>query len=271
MIRSPLITVMARAAQKAGRGLIRDFGEVEALQVSRKGPADFVSAADLKAETTLKDELTRARPRFGWLMEEGGEAVGEDPSRRWVVDPLDGTTNFLHGIPHFAISIALEQGGEIVAGVVHNPVTDELYWAEKGAGAFLNERRLRVSSRRTLAECVIGTGMPFLGHGDGRAFLRELAVVMPNVAGVRRLGAAALDLAYVAAGRLDGFWESGLKLWDIAAGLLLVQEAGGYATDYDGTTPAYGAPRLVAGNVAMHKALVAQLGKMTESRAIAAV
>ncbi|KGM34969.1 inositol monophosphatase [Inquilinus limosus MP06] len=261
------MTVMIRAAQKAGRGLVRDFGEVENLQVSRKGPADFVSAADLKAEETLRDELTRARPRFGWIMEEGGVIEGEDKDRRWVVDPLDGTTNFLHGIPHFAISIALEQDGVPVAGVIFNPVTDELYWAEKGAGAFLNDRRLRVSSRKNLADSLIGTGMPFMGRGDSLAYQRELQMIMPHVAGIRRMGAASLDLAYVAAGRFDGFWETGLNPWDIAAGIVLVQEAGGFVTDVDGKSPALNADTAVAGNVLIHKTLAMAITKARAPRA----
>ena len=265
--RSPLITVMIRAAQKAGRGLVRDFGEVENLQVSRKGPADFVSAADLKAEETLRQELTRARPRFGWMMEEGGVIEGEDKDRRWVVDPLDGTTNFLHGIPHFAISIALEQEGVPVAGVIYNPVADELYWAEKGAGAFLNDRRLRVSSRKNLPDALIGTGMPFMGRGDSIAYQRELQMIMPHVAGIRRMGAAALDLAYVAAGRFDGFWEAGLNPWDIAAGIVLVQEAGGFVTDIDGKSPALTADTVVAGNVLIHKTLAMAIAKARAPRA----
>lgn len=265
--RSPLITVMIRAAQKAGRGLVRDFGEVENLQVSRKGPADFVSAADLKAEATLREELTRARPRFGWLMEEGGVVEGEDKDRRWVVDPLDGTTNFLHGIPHFAISIALEQEGVPVAGVIYNPVSDELYWAEKGAGAFLNDRRMRVSARKNLPDALIGTGMPFMGRGDSVAYQRELAMIMPHVAGIRRMGAASLDLAYVAAGRFDGFWEAGLNPWDIAAGIVMVQEAGGFVTDIDGKGPALTAETVVAGNALIHKTLAMAMAKARAPRA----
>ena len=264
--RSPLITVMIRAAQKAGRGLVRDFGEVENLQVSRKGPADFVSAADLKAEDTLRQELTRARPRFGWLMEEGGTVEGEDKDRRWIVDPLDGTTNFLHGIPHFAISIALEQEGVPVAGVVFNPVTDELYWAERGVGAYLNDRRLRVSSRSNLADALIGTGMPFKGRGDSIGFQRELAMIMPHVSGIRRMGAASLDLAYVAAARFDGFWETSLNPWDVAAGIVLVQEAGGFATDIDGKSPALKADTVVAGNALMHKTLAMAITKARAPR-----
>ncbi len=205
VMRSPVLNVMANAALKAARGLLRDFGEVEQLQVSVKGPGEFVSTADLKAERTLKAELTRARPGYSLLFEEGGAEIGSDPRHRWIVDPLDGTTNFLHGIPHFAISIALERDGEIVAGLVYDPVRDEMYSAEKGLGAYVNDRRLRVSARRRLGEAVIGTGMPFGERGDRPAYLAGLAAVMAATSGVRRIGAAALDLAYVAAGRYDGY------------------------------------------------------------------
>src|SRR3981081_1483467 len=225
---------MANAALKAARGLVRDFGEVEQLQVSIKGPGEVVSTADLKAERTLKNEWTRARPGYGLLFEEGGESAGSDPHHRWIVDPLDGTTNFLHGIPHFAISISLERDGEIVAGVVYEPTRDEMFWAEKGIGAYLNDRRLRVSARRSLGEALIGAGLPFRGHGDHASYVATLSRVMAATSGVRRFGAAALDLAYVAAGRFDGFWEFALSPWDIAAGLLLVREAGGYVSDMAG-------------------------------------
>src|SRR6266700_5831881 len=234
VLRSPTLNVMANAALKAARGLIRDFGEVEQLQVSVKGAGEFVSTADLRAERTLKTELRKARPGYAMLFEESGAEAGSDPRHRWIVDPLDGTTNFLHGIPHFAISIALERDGEIVAGVVYDPTRDEMFWAEKGAGAYVNEHRLRVSARRGLGDAVIGTGIPFRGRGDHPSYLAALAAVMSATAGVRRLGAAALDLAYVAAGRYDGFWEFGLSAWDVAAGLLLVREAGGYASDLNG-------------------------------------
>ena len=225
--KSPTLNVMEAAARKAARGLVRDFGEVEQLQVSRKGPADFVSAADLKAERVLRQELGRARPRFGFLLEEGGEVKGEDEHNRWIVDPLDGTTNFLHGLPHFAISIAHERDGELVAGVVYEPVHDELFWAEKGIGAFVNDRRLRVSGRSALDQCLIATGLPYKGRESDPRYIATLEAVLGEVAGVRRFGSAALDLAYVAAGRYDGFWEFGLNAWDIAAGLVLVREAGG--------------------------------------------
>jgi myo-inositol-1(or 4)-monophosphatase len=258
-VRSPVINVMANAALKAARGLIRDFGEVEQLQVSVKGPGEFVSTADLKAEQTLRAELTRARPGYGLLLEESGAAAGSDPHHRWIVDPLDGTTNFLHGIPHFAISIGLERDGEIVAGVVYEPTRDELFWAEKGAGAYLNDRRLRVSARRQLSEAVIGTGMPFRGKGEPPLYVAGLAAVMTATSGVRRFGAAALDLAYVAAGRLDGFWEFGLKPWDIAAGLLLVREAGGYISDFAGGYSMMTSGDVLAANDHLHLPLAALL------------
>ncbi len=213
--RSPLVNVMVNAAYKAAKGLIRDFGEVEHLQVSKKGPADFVSQADLKSEQILKRELVKARPDYGLLLEEGGGAPGKDVSNRWVVDPLDGTLNVRHGIPHFAISIGVERDGEPYAGVIYTPINDELYWAEKGQGAHLNERRLRVSGRKKMEESLIGTGAPFLGHGDHPGFIRRAEAVIGKTAGLRRLGAAALDLAYVASGRLDGFWEEPLNPWDI--------------------------------------------------------
>lgn len=257
--RSPLIHVMVQAAERAARQLVRDFGEVEQLQVSRKGPADFVSQADLKAEKTLTNELAKARPAFGFLMEESGTKAGEDPDRRWIVDPLDGTTNFLHGLPHWAISIAAEDKSEIVAGVIFNPVTNELFWAEKGQGAFLNDRRLRVSSRRNLNESLLATGMPFLGHGDVPRYQAELNQLMPKVAGIRRMGAAALDLAFVAAGRFEGFWESGLNPWDVAAGILLVREAGGFATEMDGGHNAVYGETLLAANSHLHLVLGKEL------------
>jgi len=223
------LNIMIKAARRAARGLLRDFGEVENLQVSAKGPGDFVSRADTKAEETVRAELTTARPNYGWLGEESHEVAGADPTRRWIVDPLDGTTNFLHGLPHWAVSIALEHKGEIVSAVVYDPVKDEMFSAEKGAGAWMNDRRLRVSGRRDMLEMIFATGIPFGGSELLPATLRELAALTPRTAGIRRWGAAALDLAYVAAGRYDGFWERGLRPWDVAAGLLLVREAGGLA------------------------------------------
>lgn len=231
---SPTLTVMVQAARKASRKLRRDFGELENLQVSKKGPADFVTTADMTAEKTLFEELNRARPGYGFLLEERGPVEGTDATHRWIVDPLDGTTNFMHAVPHFAISIALERNGTIVAGLVYNPVTDEMYTAERGAGAFLNDRRLRVSARRDLGQALLATGLPFMGQNHHEVELAELEAVMHKTAGVRRFGSAALDLAFVAAGRFDGFWEHALNPWDIAAGMLLVREAGGFVTDLDG-------------------------------------
>lgn len=221
------LNVMIRAARQAARRLVRDFGEVEHLQVSVKGAGDFVSAADVSAEETIREILTEARPNYGWLGEESGFAAGEDPTRRWIVDPLDGTTNFLHGIPHWAISIALEHKGHVVAGVVYDPVKDEMFVAEQGEGAWLNDRRLRVSARRDVSSMLFATGLPFGGRDGLQDTFKDLAAILPRTAGVRREGAAALDLAYVAAGRYDAFWERALNPWDIAAGLILVREAGG--------------------------------------------
>ncbi|MEL6549810.1 MAG: inositol monophosphatase family protein [Pseudomonadota bacterium] len=227
------LTVMMNTARKAGRSLVKDFAEVEQLQVSSKGPGDFVSRADIRAEEIIREELTRARPTYGWLAEESGETPGEDPTRRWIVDPLDGTTNYLHGLPHWAVSIALEHKGQIVAGVVYDPAKDEMFFAEKGVGAFMNDTRLRVSGRRSMIEAVFATGLPFGGRGDLPETLQDLARLLPAVAGVRRWGTASLDLAYVAAGRYDGFWERRLKPWDLAAGIIIVKEAGGFVEPLD--------------------------------------
>lgn len=259
---SGLIRVMEKAARKAGGKLRRDFGEVEHLQVSRKGPSDFVSKADRIAERTIWDELKAARPGWGFLMEEGGEIAGEEGKPRFVVDPLDGTSNFLHGIPHFAISIAVQEPaadgrgwGEVTAGVVYHPITDETFWAEKSRGAWLHDGRLRVSSRTRMSDALIATGIPYGGHGDFAEWGKIYAAVAPQVAGVRRFGAASLDLAWVAAGRFDGFWESDLAPWDTAAGCLLVREAGGFATDYRGRSQPVCADQVLAGNDALHSKL----------------
>jgi myo-inositol-1(or 4)-monophosphatase len=261
MIRSPLITVMVQAARKAGRNLARDFGEVENLQVSLKGPSNFVSAADRRAEEILHAELSRARPAFGFLMEERGRIKVKDPSHEWVVDPLDGTTNFLHGIPLFSVSIGLERQGQLVAGVIYNPAMDELYTAERGGGAFLNDRRLRVAARSRLVDSVIGTGIPHLGRGHHGRSLVDLRNAMAESAGIRRLGSAALDLAYVAAGRFDGFWEDALSPWDLAAGIVMVREAGGFVTDRHGGQAMFDNGTIVAGNEPIHGALVKMLAK----------
>lgn len=264
-LKSPVITVMTKAASKAARHLKRDFGEVENLQVSRKGPADFVSNADMKAEKILHEELSHARPNFGFLMEESGETKGDDNlERRWIVDPLDGTTNFLHGLPHFAISIALEEREQIVAAVVYDPIKDEMFTAEKGNGAFLNDRRLRVSSRRRMDESIFATGIPFKGLEGHERFLNEVREVMAVSAGVRRWGTASLDLAYVAAGRFDGFWEWGLKAWDYSAGALLVREAGGYISEIGGRSLTSKSPNLVCANEYLHRDLDGLLRKSSK-------
>ena len=256
MARSALLNVMVQAAVKAGKSLSRDFGEVQNLQVSMKGPGDFVSQADRKAEKIIKDDLMKARPTYGFLGEESEEIKGTDGAHRWIVDPLDGTTNFLHGIPLFGVSIALERNNEIVAGVIYNPAMDELYTAERGGGAFLNDRRLRVAARRVLSDAVIGCGVPHLGRGNHGKFLVELRHVMGEVAGIRRFASASIDLAYVAAGRLDGFWENDLAAWDIAAGILLIKEAGGYVSDWNGGNNILETGSVVAGNEHIHKALM---------------
>jgi len=251
---------MTRAARKAAPRLRRDFGEVEQLQVSRKGPGDFVSMADKRAEQTIVEELRTARPDWGLLLEEGGEIEGNPDKPRWIVDPLDGTTNFLHGVPHFSISIAVEEmkpggGSEITQGLVYQPLTDESFWAEKGRGAWLQDGRLRVSARRDLNDCLIGTGIPFLGRGDVDRWARIYSAVGPHVSGIRRFGSAALDLAWVAAGRMDGFWEEGLDIWDAGAGVLLVREAGGFVSDYRGSDQMFKRGEYIAGNSEIHSRL----------------
>ena len=247
-----LLKVMSDAARKAARGLNRDFGELLELQVSKKGAADFVSAADLKAEQTIFEMLSKARPGYSFLGEERGLIEGTDKTHTWIVDPLDGTTNFLHAIPHFAINIALQREGAIVAAVTYNPITNELFWAEKGKGCFVNDKRLRVAARQHLNESVLATGIPFLGHGQHATFLKELHQISQRVAGVRRFGAAALDLAFVAAGRFDGYWERDLKPWDLAAGLLLVSEAGGKVTTADGGEDMLATGSVCASNLELH-------------------
>jgi myo-inositol-1(or 4)-monophosphatase len=260
MIRSALMNVMTAAALKAGRGLKRDFGEVENLQVSVKGPGDYVSAADRKAEKTLFEELSKARPGYGFVLEESGEVEGTDKSHTWYIDPLDGTTNFLHGLPIFAISIGLAREGQIVAGLVYNPISDDMYVAEKGQGAYLNNRRLRVAARKTMAEALIGCGIPHLGKENShKKFTAEFAAVMAQVSNLRRLGAAALDLCCVASGSYDGYWERGLKPWDVAAGILLVKESGGFVTDADGGSEMLTTGSICAGNETIHAQLLGLL------------
>ena len=236
MQNSANLNIMIKAARSAGRSLVKDFREVENLQVSSKSAGDFVTRADIAAEKIIRQELTGARPNYGWLGEESGEFIGEDPTRRWIVDPLDGTTNFLHGLPHWAVSIALEHRGKIVCGVVYDPAKDEMFVAEKGVGTRLNDVRIRVSDRRNMIESIYATGLPFAGKPDLPLTTRELSGILPSCAGVRRWGAAALDLAYVAAGRYEGFWERDLQLWDIAAGLIIAREAGAIIEGIDPST-----------------------------------
>ena len=256
---SALLKVMSDAARRAARGLNRDFGELSELVVAKKAPADFVSAADLKSEQVIFEALSKARPGYGFLAEERGLVEGTDKTHTWIVDPLDGTTNFLHAIPHFAINIALQRDGQIVAAVTHNPATNELFWAERGKGAFVNDRRLRVAARTRLDEALLATGIPFLGHGQHARFLKELHQIGQKAAGVRRFGSAALDLAWVAAGRYDGYWERDLSAWDVAAGLLLVTEAGGRVTDADGGDDILGVGSICAGNLDIHPLLLDRL------------
>jgi myo-inositol-1(or 4)-monophosphatase len=238
---------------------VRDFGEVEQLQVSVKGPGNFVTAADHRSEEVLFRELSKARPGYGFLMEERGRIDGPDKTHRWIVDPLDGTTNFLHGIPLFSVAIALEREGEIVCGLVYNPVLDELYTAERGQGAFVNNRRLRVAARKSLADCVVSIGIPHRGRGDHSRFLGECKTLMEQVGGIRRTGSAAIDLAWVASGRFDAFFERNLQPWDIAAGMLLVREAGGFVTEIDGGLRPMENGNVLAANQTVQRALLAVL------------
>jgi len=254
-----LVKVMIDAVRKAAKGLTRDFGELSELQVSKKGPADYVSAADMKAEQVLFDALSAARPGYGFLGEERGLIEGSDKTHTWIADPLDGTTNFLHAIPHFAVTVALERAGQIVAGVTFNPISNELFWAERGKGCFLNDKRLRVAARREMGEAVFATGIPFMGKPGHAQLLKELHQVAQKVSGVRRFGSAALDLAYVAAGRFDGYWERGLQRWDMAAGVLFITEAGGVVSDADGGEDPLGAGTICVANSDLHPQLLKAL------------
>lgn len=254
--RSPLINVMVQAAYKAGRNLIHDFGEVQHLQVSMKGPSNFVNAATRRTEQILRQELEKSRPNYGFLSEESGEVIGKNPDVRWIIQPLDGSINFLHSIPHFAISIGLEKEGFMVAGVTYDPVKDELFWAEKGRGAYVNDRRLRVSSRKNLDIALLATGIPVGNQGNIAEFAKQAQKIAPNVAGIRRMGAASLDLAYVAAGRYEGFWESDLEAWDVSAGMLMVVEAGGCVTQWDGGAYKLSDETILATNTNLHKQLL---------------
>ncbi len=259
MARSALLNVMVSAVRKAARGLNRDFGEVEALQVSRKGPGDFVTAADRKTEETLLRELEHVRPGYSFLTEETGVIEGRDKTHRWIIDPIDGTTNFIHGIPAFCISVALERDGNLVAGVIYNPITDELFVAERGGGAYLNDRRLRVAGRRDLADSVVVCGIPHNGRPDHPRFIKELARIQGRVAGVRRTGSAALDLAWVAAGRFDAYWERDIQPWDMAAGILMVREAGGMVGDVDNKPDPLKTGHVLAANEDIFRAMQAEL------------
>ena len=264
MPRSANIEIMIRAATRAARLLARDFGEVEQLQVSIKGPGDFVSAADRRAEQTIREELKRGRPDYGFLMEETGAEVGRSPHNRWIVDPLDGTTNFLHGLPHWAISIALEQHGEITAGLIFDPLRNELFTAERGNGAYLNDRRIRVSRRSDMKAALIGCGLPIQNwKGREKGFTRQMDRIADECGGLRRLGVCSLDLAYVAAGRQDGFWEYGVKPWDVAAGILMIREAGGRVGRLEGDEDLLAEGTLVAGNPEIYDKLRAALLEVT--------
>jgi myo-inositol-1(or 4)-monophosphatase len=267
MLHSATLNVMIKAAHRAGRSLKRDLGEVEQLQVSLKGPGNFVTAADRRAEEIVREELAKARPAYGFLGEEGGFHEGSDKTHRWIVDPLDGTTNFLHGIPHFAVSIALERNGVIVAALTYNPANDELFLAERGKGAFLNSQRIRVAARRRLGDAIVGCGLPHYGRGDLTVSRHEIAVAQQNFAGLRRYGSAALDLAWVAAGRLDAYWEHDLSPWDMAAGILLVREAGGFVSDLDGSEAIFAKAQIAAGNETMHRELIRLLREARKQEA----
>ncbi len=270
MPHSAILNVMIKAAYRAGRSLKRDLGEVENLQVSLKGPRNFVTAADRRAEEIVREELAKARPDYGFLGEEGGARAGADPTHRWIVDPLDGTTNFLHGIPHFAVSIALERNGAIVAGLTFNPANDELFVAERGKGAFLNDRRIRVAARQRFAEAVVACSLPHYGRGDLALARNEIAAAQQHFAGLRRYGAATLDLAWVAAGRFDAYWERDLSPWDLAAGMLLVREAGGFVSDLDGGEAVLAKGQVAAGNDTMHRELLRLLKEAGKEAAKAA-
>lgn len=250
---SALMTIMIGAARKAARGLARDFGELDGLTTTKKGAADFVTAADVRSEQVIFEELSKGRPKYGFLMEERGEIEGADNSNRWVVDPLDGTTNFLHGLPQFAISICLERDRQPHAGVVFNPATNELFWAEKGEGAWLNDRRLRVSNRKLAEDCIFATGLPFKGRPGREQALKETDRVLAETAGVRRFGSAALDLCFVAAGRFDAYWERDLNPWDVGAGIALVREAGGIVTEIDGGSRPMHAGSILAAGAEIHE------------------
>ena len=247
---------MTAAARKGSRGLLRDFGEIVQLQISLKGPADFVSAADHRAEEVISSELKKARPDYGLVLEEGGIEIGSDASNRWLVDPLDGTTNFLHGIPQFCISIALERDSKLYAGVIYDPIRDEMFWAEDGCGAYVNDTRIRVAARKSVGDSVIVTGIPHRGRAGKEGYIDQIQAIMERASGIRRFGSAALDMAWVAAGRFDAYWEQGLKSWDLAAGAVLVREAGGIVSEVNGGEAMLNSGSILCANVDIHGQLV---------------
>ena len=256
---SPLINIMVKAAKKASRGLRRDFNELENLQVMTKGTADFVTASDIRTQNIIFDELSYAKPDWSFVMEESKQVIGNKPDSKFIIDPIDGTTNFMHGNPNFAISIAAEIDNKLEAALIYSPITDEMFLAERGKGAFLNDKRIRVASRKKLSESILITGIPHLGRGDRDLFLKEIEILIPEVAGIRRSGSAALDLAWVAAGRYDVFWERGLEVWDIAAGILLIREAGGYAQGLNGKDSDMWNGNLISGNEDIINTLIKKL------------
>ena len=252
------LNIMEKACKKASKLLIRDFGEVEKLQVSKKGPGDFVTNSDKRTEKIIINELSLARPDYSFLAEESG-ASGKSTEFKWIIDPIDGTTNFLHGVPYFAISIGLEKNKEIICGMIFNPITNEMFYAEKGKGAYLNNSRIRVSSRKNIDECVLLTGGPILSYKNKEIFFKEYESVSRKVAATRKFGSSALDLAYLASGRCDGVWERNLNYWDIAAGIIIVKEAGGTVTDFKGEDKYIEDRNLLATNSKIDKDLIALL------------
>ena len=257
---SPLINIMQKAAKKASRGLRRDFNELENLQVKTKGPANFVTASDIRSQKIIYDELSYAKPDWSFVMEESKPIENKNTKARFIVDPIDGTTNFMHGNPNFAISIAAEINDRLEAAIVYSPITDEMFTAERGKGSFLNDKRIRVATRKKLSESILITGIPHLGRGNKELFIKEMDIIIPEVAGIRRSGSAALDLAWIAAGRYDIFWERGLSIWDIAAGVLLVREAGGFAKGIDGSDKDLWSGNIISGNDDIILALSEKLG-----------
>ena len=251
---------MQKAAKKASRGLRRDFNELENLQVKTKGPANFVTASDIRTQKIIYEELSYAKPDWSFIMEESKPIENQNTKARFIIDPIDGTTNFMHGNPNFAISIAAEIDNRLEAAIIYSPITDEMFTAERGKGSFLNDKRIRVAARKKLSESILITGIPHLGRGNKELFIKEMDKIIPEVAGIRRSGSAALDLAWIAAGRYDIFWERGLSVWDIAAGILLVREAGGFAKGIDGSDQDLWNGNIISGNDDIILALSEKLG-----------